>query len=557
MTTLTRSIVLAIGVLLMAPVVADIAPLTQDTFIIGSQPNANKGSNSTIAVQASAPKHGLLQFDTSAFSGTVSSATLTLNVTKVNAAGQVDVYPIASTWSESSVTFNTMPGLGSMLTSFAVSAADVGSTVSFDITALAQDWIDGTANFGIVLISAGANVKFGTKEGGLGAMLDVELGMLEKPNFATVEKSGGDYNDPNEAIDDLNEWCFQPAENYAQLGHESENCVLRIGPGSFGLSKTLQVPMWVDVIGAGPDLTEIFADQACCIVIMSRHGTGPFPPGISQWVGGNKIANMRVRIDHGRNMSAHGFSGAFADEGLAANTLKNLDIVVRHPTSTAIGVGGSGTIDGIGATYESINIDVEGGSASGMLIGPNSHTSNIRIVVRGGSVKGAILGPPGPGVYTFTDFDIDVAGDSAWGIRCAVNRPRIWNGTIRSNDIALRLTGSAIVQDVRIDAPVAVSVVDLGNTGDTNIELTDVYLLDALSNNEPHHNEIRFDEFPLASAPRLQINNTSGLDITGVPEATIQIGNSDVRSLISNGATIKCANTHDENYGELSATCTP
>jgi len=169
--------VFIVGVLLTVTTAeADFAALTQDAYVDGanSQVNKNKGTKPVLWVESVTPKHGLVQFDLSALGGSVLSAVLTFNVSAVDVPGDVTVHVLNGPWNETNVTFNSLPTAAPAAGTITVTAGDLGGTVSIDITEIAQAWVNYPANnFGLTLLSSGANTRFASLESGLGAILDV------------------------------------------------------------------------------------------------------------------------------------------------------------------------------------------------------------------------------------------------------------------------------------------------------------------------------------------------------------------------------------------------
>lgn len=171
-------LVLVTGVFFNGMTQAADAPLTQDSYVVdgnGQTGNQNHGNKAEIRVSNIGPKRGLVQFDTSSFGGTVSQATLTLNVTDASTPGSVDLHVVLAGWNEGNVTFNSMPAFSPVISgTIPVTAGDVGGPVVFDIKDIVQDWVNNPGNnFGLALLSGAATARFGTKEAGLGATLDV------------------------------------------------------------------------------------------------------------------------------------------------------------------------------------------------------------------------------------------------------------------------------------------------------------------------------------------------------------------------------------------------
>jgi hypothetical protein len=95
----------------------------------------------------------------------------------MDTSGLVSVQPVSGAWGEYSVTFATLPSLGSAAQ--VVSVSQAGAYVAVDVTTLVQGWIaaPGTNN-GVALTAGTAVVEFDSKENDLtghAAVLDVAL----------------------------------------------------------------------------------------------------------------------------------------------------------------------------------------------------------------------------------------------------------------------------------------------------------------------------------------------------------------------------------------------
>jgi hypothetical protein len=146
--------------------------LTRSTTNFGTLANLYVGNGNT----------ALLQFDLSTLpagltSSQVAHATLTVFVNRVNTGGTVSLSPVTSAWSESAVTYATIPTIGAPVDAF--SAATAGQYVTLDVTSLVQGWVTAPAtNFGLALTSTAANVLLDAKENdetGHAASLDVTI----------------------------------------------------------------------------------------------------------------------------------------------------------------------------------------------------------------------------------------------------------------------------------------------------------------------------------------------------------------------------------------------
>jgi hypothetical protein len=171
-----RLTLLLAGLLASALAVADFAPLTKDAFVVGysREANNNTGSVSIIKVSTDGPRIGLMQFDLSGITGTVSSATLTFNVVQVLDAGTLGLHVVTGpTWAENSVTYNTRPGF--QATAATTTAVGFVGSVSVDVTTIVQQWVSNpSSNYGLALTMTGGYARLASKESGNGATLDVQ-----------------------------------------------------------------------------------------------------------------------------------------------------------------------------------------------------------------------------------------------------------------------------------------------------------------------------------------------------------------------------------------------
>jgi hypothetical protein len=131
---------------------AVIAPVIADSYTASGSPAINFGTAVNLKVNSTAKT--LLRFDLSALPpGTLSSevakATLVIWVNSVTTAGALEIVPVTSIWTESGVTFNSMPGLG-LPEATGIPVSQAGSYVVVDITNQVKSWIAAPAsNFGL------------------------------------------------------------------------------------------------------------------------------------------------------------------------------------------------------------------------------------------------------------------------------------------------------------------------------------------------------------------------------------------------------------------------
>jgi hypothetical protein len=152
---------LAVALMVCLPAVTSAqAPASADSFVNSGSPNGNYGDKDTLDIQSA--RTSLITFDLSPLpTGVgVARATLRLYVDSVNTAGAVDAYPLTASWTESAVTFNTLPALGSLAAGPTAVAAS-GAFVLVDVTALAEGWLDGSIpNHGLALALDGTTGRF-------------------------------------------------------------------------------------------------------------------------------------------------------------------------------------------------------------------------------------------------------------------------------------------------------------------------------------------------------------------------------------------------------------
>lgn len=163
-----------------SPAVAVEATLVADTHVNSARPAVNSGAISNLNVGGGYT--ALLQFDFSTLpagttAGQVSKAVLRLYCNRVDTAGPVSLQPVSGAWGEYSVTYSTLPLLGTVAQTVQVGQA--GAYVTVDVTALVQGWVaDPSTNNGLALTAGTAAVEFDSKENDLtghAAELDVTL----------------------------------------------------------------------------------------------------------------------------------------------------------------------------------------------------------------------------------------------------------------------------------------------------------------------------------------------------------------------------------------------
>src|SRR5260370_16074182 len=121
------------------PAFAVEATLVADAHVNSARPAVNSGAISNLNVGGGYT--ALLQFDLSTLPGgttaaQVSRATLRLYCNRMDTAGLVSVQPVRGAWGEYSVTFATLPSLGSAAQ--VVSVSQAGAYVAVGLLALVR-----------------------------------------------------------------------------------------------------------------------------------------------------------------------------------------------------------------------------------------------------------------------------------------------------------------------------------------------------------------------------------------------------------------------------------
>ncbi|WP_195763683.1 polysaccharide lyase family 8 super-sandwich domain-containing protein [Duganella guangzhouensis] len=124
----------------------------------GTYASTNYGTSTLLTVKEDATSYrrkSVLKFDLSSVSGTISSAKLRLTPTSVGTASGIihNLYQSASSsWTETAVTWSTLPANGTLLSSWTVPAA--GTVVEVDLTSAAAGVMSGTKVLALEIESA-------------------------------------------------------------------------------------------------------------------------------------------------------------------------------------------------------------------------------------------------------------------------------------------------------------------------------------------------------------------------------------------------------------------
>jgi hypothetical protein len=142
-----------------------------DSYTNTADPNTNYGA-ATLLYVGGATEIAYVQFNLSSipvgYTGAdITQATLKLYVNAVTTAGSFNVDYVNGTWSESTITANLAPTLGTMIAaSVPVTTADKNQYILINLTPALQAWLNGSQpNDGIALVASGTfNASFDSKE---------------------------------------------------------------------------------------------------------------------------------------------------------------------------------------------------------------------------------------------------------------------------------------------------------------------------------------------------------------------------------------------------------
>ncbi|WP_313901015.1 DNRLRE domain-containing protein [Occallatibacter riparius] len=144
-------------------------PVTKDASIFVDRDERNLGYQPTLTVSPRAKSY--LHFDLSAIpaGATVQKATLRLFVNRAKAGGDLAVYMLSDTFSETNLTWNNAPTTSGMVpgtTPIRLDASNVDQFVQIDVTMAVQEWLSGTSpNTGFALETTDSgNWSFDSKE---------------------------------------------------------------------------------------------------------------------------------------------------------------------------------------------------------------------------------------------------------------------------------------------------------------------------------------------------------------------------------------------------------
>lgn len=155
-----------------------------DSYVVQGSASTNFGTESKLKVKHTSysPQHrrALAKFDLRTLAGNATQVQLILKLEGVGGESvtnrPIEIRKVIDdSWTESGVTWNNQPALNSVLTSFTVTAADVGREIAIDVTSYINQERggDGFASFAIVQPNGGnALVRFHSRESTQGPLLE-------------------------------------------------------------------------------------------------------------------------------------------------------------------------------------------------------------------------------------------------------------------------------------------------------------------------------------------------------------------------------------------------
>jgi hypothetical protein len=405
-------------------------PVSADTKIIRTQPNATSGSLGWLHVNDRTG--ALFRFELPGVETPV-DAELRVHVLDggVRTAGPVAVYALAGPWQEQSVTWNTQPPLGMQGPVRPIAAEDSGSYVAFDVSSIVNEWLeDPSQNFGISLqqYAPTTDVIFQSREsagGSVPALLVIEP-RTAIDNTVTVAPSGGDYESPADAVENADSgdaWCDRTVS--------APPCRILILAGTYVIERSIVMDRLV-MSGAGPESTRLVAASNVYTVIStpSRNADGSPARGDRSRVEALAIVNEKLDSPAGAeakaiesgyfeldnvNITVHA-NGPVAAVAVVFPTLTRVQVVAESRSASATGVfsyfdedGDSGKV-----VLTDTNITVTGSEfAIGVYGGEIIATGSTIDATGGGDVYGVLLGDWRFPILTLQDSRVTARGPAA------------------------------------------------------------------------------------------------------------------------------------------------
>jgi len=179
------------------------ASVDHDSWIDVKNPTDTYGAEAEMKVKIkdskSEVKRSVVHFDLSLLpsAATIDTATVYLYVRDRN-GGTDYIHRITDSWDESTVTWTNTAADHDTTAETSITPPTNGEYVLFEITSLVQDWVDGTSNYGIMLVPSDQDMetKYSTKdEGASGEHPYMEIVYTIFPEIV-VQKTTSTRSDP-------------------------------------------------------------------------------------------------------------------------------------------------------------------------------------------------------------------------------------------------------------------------------------------------------------------------------------------------------------------------
>ena len=132
-----------------------------DTFVDSTYPNTNFGTRVVLRADASPVQHSYLRFSVANLPAAVTQATLSVYANDSNAAGFKVAGVANNTWGETTMTYNTAPPIGSVVSSSG--SVTAGHWYSVDVTSL----VPGNGLVSMALLStSSSSTRYASRESG-------------------------------------------------------------------------------------------------------------------------------------------------------------------------------------------------------------------------------------------------------------------------------------------------------------------------------------------------------------------------------------------------------
>jgi hypothetical protein len=362
----------------------------QDAYTNTADPTTNYGASKLLDVESSQTTY--IQFDLSAipagYTGSnITKASLKLYVNTATKAGSFNVDYVNGTWTESTITANLAPALGTTIqASVPLTTADKNQYILIDITAAVQAWLNGTANDGIALVgNSPVNATFDSKE---------STTTSHPPELDIVFAGGGGS------------------------GITGINTAAGSGLIGGGTSGTLNLSL-TNTCAAKQVLQWTGSAWAC-----ASAGTGTIT-GVTagtDLTGGGTSGNVTLSLNTAATNALYAQLGAtntFAtnqtvDGTITANTGNAFGVIGNTSTTATFGAG----VEGYASATTGATIGVYGDSLSSSGFGIFGEAASLTGATYG--VYGQTESPAGYGVYGFVDSDSGTTA-GVWGATSSVS----------------------------------------------------------------------------------------------------------------------------------------